>query len=52
MTSCSGRHDAIEHIGAARHAFDQIDRRADTHEVARLALRQTLRRQRERFEHE
>ena len=37
------RHDAIEHVHAAMHRFEDIERRADAHEVARLVVRQKLR---------
>ena len=35
-----GRHHAIEHVDAAAHRFDKVVGRADTHQVARLAVRQ------------
>ena len=37
------RHDAIEHVDAAMNGFEDIERRADAHEVARLVVRQQLR---------
>ena len=37
------RHDAIEHVHAAMDGFENIERRADAHEIARLVLRQKLR---------
>ena len=37
------RHDAIEHVHAAMDGFENVERRADAHEVARLVLRQKLR---------
>ena len=33
------RQNAIEHIGAKRHKFDEICRRTDTHDIPRLAFR-------------
>ena len=36
-------HDAIEHVHATMDGFEQIERRADAHEIARLVLRQKLR---------
>ena len=36
MAARARRHHAIEHVGAARHALDQVERRADAHQVARL----------------
>ena len=38
------RHDAVEHVDAAMDGFEDIERRADAHEVARLVVRQELRR--------
>jgi hypothetical protein len=31
-----GRHDAVEHVDAAVHGLEQIERRADAHQVTRL----------------
>jgi RNA polymerase sigma factor (sigma-70 family) len=36
---CARREHAIEHVDAAAHAGEQIERRADAHQVARLGLR-------------
>ena len=37
------RHDAVEHVDAAMDGFEDIERRADAHEIARLVRRQKLR---------
>ena len=34
-----GRHDAVEEVDAARNALDDVARRADAHQIARLVLR-------------
>ena len=47
----AGRHDAVEHIDALLDAFDQIFRCADTHQIARLVLGQTLWRVRHDAQH-
>ena len=39
MACVSGRHDAVEEVHAPGDAFDDITRRADTHEIACLFLR-------------
>ncbi len=46
------RQHAIEHVDAAPHGLDQVQRRADTHEVARLRLRQEWQRRIERRQHQ
>ena len=43
MTPVARRHHAIEHIDAARHRFQHIRRRADTHQIPRAILRQDRR---------
>ena len=35
----AGRHDAVEHVDAARHRLDDVLRAADAHQVARLVPR-------------
>ena len=37
------RHDAVEHVDATVDGFENIERRADTHKVARFVVRQKLR---------
>ena len=39
------RHDAIEHVHAAMDGFENIERRAHAHQIARFVLRQKLRRE-------
>ena len=36
MTAVSRRHHAIEHVDAEANGFDEIERRADAHQIARL----------------
>ncbi len=52
MPAVAGRQNAIEHVDAATHRFDQIERRADAHQVARLLLRKKRQRRIERGEHQ
>ena len=47
----AGRHDAVEHVGAARHGLDQVERRADAHEIAGLVRGQAASGQLQRVEH-
>ena len=42
MTAVAGGHDAVEEVHAARDALDDVPRRADAHEIARLVLRHIL----------
>ena len=42
MTPVARRHDAVKEINAARHALDDVRRRTDAHEIARLVLRHIL----------
>ncbi len=37
------RHDAVEHVDAAMDRFEDVERRADAHEIARFVRRQELR---------
>jgi hypothetical protein len=37
------RHDAVEHVYAAMDGFEDIERRADAHQIAWLVFRQKLR---------
>ena len=48
VPACAGRHHAIEHVDPAAHRLDDIVRRADAHEIARLRLRQV---RFDRFDH-
>ena len=38
VTRVAGRHNAVEEINAASDAFNDVARRTDTHQVARLML--------------
>src|SRR4029434_87169 len=38
-----GRTHAIEHVGPARHALDEVLRRPGSHEISRLRVRKTSR---------
>ena len=39
VTRVAGRHNAVEEINAASDTFNNVARRADAHQVARLVLR-------------
>ena len=47
VAGVSRRHDAVEHVDAGADAVDQVFRRADAHQVARLVGRQAVRRVRD-----
>src|SRR5207248_11063226 len=52
MAAGTRRHDAIEHVDAARRRFENVLGRADPHEIARPAVWQVGQRMLDRLEHE